>query len=171
MDSQPLYLPVSVSNSNLASILIAEECLHLVEQQCREELTSSEAIIWLYKILPCDDRGESALKKYIDLCTEIDAEHAAISVRGGAKSKHQLWSAGHIEMQVECNSQKKVGEATSEEFETQSVSDCSMSFSHAKWGHTNSSDSDSSLWSRKHPKKSAFSWRQLLGQPRQTLYT
>ena len=160
MDSQPLYLPVSVSNSNLASILIAEECLHLVEQQCREELTSSEAIIWLYKILPCDDQSKLALKKYINLCTEINAEYATTSVCGGAKSKHQLQLAGHVETQVECNSQKKVREATSEEFETQSISDCSTLFSHAKWGHSNSLDSDSSSQSRKHPKKSAFSWRQ-----------
>ena len=63
-------------------------------------------------------------------------------------------------MPPEHNSQKKVGEVTSEEFEGQTNSDDSSSFSCVKRGHPYSSGSDSSSRSRKHLKKSAFSWKQ-----------
>ena len=121
-----------VSNSNPTSIIVAGECLRLIEQRRSGELTSSEAIIQLSKLLPHDDRGKSALKRYINLCTKIDIEHAATSVHGGVKSKHRLHSACRIETLLECDSQKKVGEVTSKEFKTQTNSDDSLSFSHVK---------------------------------------
>jgi hypothetical protein len=148
------------SEAGLVSTFVVEECLRIVERRRSGELTTGEATIQFYKILPDDEHGEAALKRYIELCTEIDTEHAVAAMRGGGRSYFQrLRSSGHPNAEAPPNTDREVGEETSEEFETETDTDSSASFTRVKQGHSESSGSDSSARSRKRPKKSAFSWR------------
>jgi hypothetical protein len=149
----------TVSDSELISVA-AEQSLRIVESRRSGDITTAEATIQFYRVLPFGDRGESALRRYVELCTEIDSDHAVAAVRRGERPERRLRSAGHVAEKTGLEREKKAGEGISDEFETETDtdSDDSASFTRAKRRHLNSSDSDSSARSRKHPKNLAFSW-------------
>jgi hypothetical protein len=147
----------AVSDTGPVSTSVTEDCLRIVERRRSGELTTSEATIQLYNTLPDDERSESALKLYIDGCTEIDAEHAA-AVRGGRWLSQCVRSAGCADSGAGPSEERGVAKDMSDEFESETDTDSSVSFTRPKRRHSDSSGSDSSARSRKHPKRSAFSW-------------
>jgi hypothetical protein len=119
-----------VSDTRPVSTSVTEEWLRIVECRQSGDLTTSEATIQLYNTLPNNQWSESALKYYIDLCTEIDAEHAITAVGGGNRPSHRLYSVGHAD--AEASKGKEVREDMSDEFETETDTDSSASITRSK---------------------------------------
>ncbi|KAF8516874.1 hypothetical protein JB92DRAFT_2213712 [Gautieria morchelliformis] len=62
----------------------AVQCLCTIDRRRAGEIDTADATIQFHRILPDDERGNAALRRYIEMCTELDVERATAAVRGGA---------------------------------------------------------------------------------------
>ncbi|KIJ53091.1 hypothetical protein M422DRAFT_242196 [Sphaerobolus stellatus SS14] len=63
-----------------AADLVVQRCLDIIERRRRGEITTADAILDLQGILPASET--QARRSYIDMCLEIDREHALAATRG-----------------------------------------------------------------------------------------
>jgi hypothetical protein len=141
------------------SIAASEQCLRIVEQCQSGEISTADATMQFCRILPNDDRGESAIKRFIERCTEIDVEHATAAIKGKARVGPRLRSSRSLETEAGTRREEEVGEHTSDEFQTETVTDSSDSFRPHKRRHSDADASDTSARSSKRPDHTKFSWR------------
>jgi hypothetical protein len=142
-----------------SSMPASEQCLGIVERCWSGEISTANATIQFYRILPNDDQGEAAIKHFIEVCTEIDVEHATAAIKGKAQVSPQLHPSRHLETEAATHQEEEVGAHTSNEFETETVTDNSESFRPLKRRHSDSEAVDTSARSPQRLDHYKFSWR------------
>jgi hypothetical protein len=60
----------------------AELCMAVVEQRRQSKITTADTALQFISLLPRDGGGDLAYKRYVEMCTEVDREHAAAESRG-----------------------------------------------------------------------------------------
>ncbi|KIJ52897.1 hypothetical protein M422DRAFT_242843 [Sphaerobolus stellatus SS14] len=74
-DAQPPQ-PADYSAANF----VVQCCLDIIERRRKGEITTADAILDLQGVLPASET--QARRSYIDMCLEIDREHAVAATRG-----------------------------------------------------------------------------------------
>jgi hypothetical protein len=69
------------SNENPSPAMV-QPCLEVIERRRKGEIATGQAVRELLMLLPDSDAGTQALERYVDMCSDIDSEHAAAKVRG-----------------------------------------------------------------------------------------
>jgi hypothetical protein len=60
----------------------AELCMLVIEQRRQSKITTADAALQIFSLLPEDGGGDLAYKRYVEMCTEVDREHATAESRG-----------------------------------------------------------------------------------------
>jgi hypothetical protein len=133
----------------------------VVERHRSGHITTADATLDFLRILPENQRGEGALRRYVELCTQIDRDHTIASVRGDAEQ--QVRRSTRLRPQTDVLHSNEERQRDEEEEASHADTDSTYQPTHrgSKRTHSDSESSDSDASKSRKPCRAKFSWRKL----------